>query len=213
MTIHTLKNAVRVLGRPRRIARAHTGTHSYAIVEIDHNDVRGTVQFPVNDLNDVLGLSVPLDEAGALQSIGENREVINAYISEHFSVKSGTGRWPVKLGDFRVLERAKFTYAIFEYAVDPAFPEVPLTFSLEYDGIVEARPGHEGMAIVRQHVGVGKLRSKAEQRWTVLPGATSFAATVQPDSMATHLSGATRYIVDTGREYIRRARKRLRRAA
>ena len=208
--MHTLKHLFGALGRPRRSAHAHTGTHSYAIVEIDHAAVTGTVQFPVNDLNDVLGLSVPLAAAGAAQAIAENREAIDAYIDEHFSVSSGSSPWPVKLGACRVLERSKFTYAIFEYAVDPPMSEVPLTFSLNYDGIVAAKPSHEGMAIVRQHVGVGRLRSKSEQRWAVLPGKTSFTATVQPDSVATHVSGSAKCLVDTGREYLRRARKRLR---
>jgi hypothetical protein len=210
MMIQTFKSVVSTWGRPRRRAHAHTGTHSYAIVEIDGSVVGGTVQFPIDVLNDVLSLSLPLDEVGATAAIEQNRDAIYAYIDEHFSLRSGAQVWPVALQGWRVLERSRFSYAIFSYHIAPPLGELPGSFTLVYDGVVDSRPDHEGMAIVRQHAGIGKFRSKTEQRWPVQTGATSFQATVRPDSMRTNLSGAVQHVSEFGREYFRRARKRMR---
>ncbi len=196
--------------RPRRIAHAHTGTHSYAIVEIDGGRVTGTVQFPIDLLNQTLDLAIPLDEQSAVPAIDATREMIDTYIRDHFSLSDATKTWPIDFTGRRVLERKRFSYAIFSYEV-PGLAPVPQQFTVAYDGIVAADESHEGMAIVRQHAGLGRLRSKQEQRWAVVAGSTVFAASTRPDSMTTNLSGAWQAVTDTAREYMRRARKRLRR--
>ncbi len=196
--------------RPRRIAHAHSGTHSYAIVEIDGGTVTGTVQFPIDTLNRVLSLAVPLEEHEALAAIDANREIIDAYIRDHFSIHEATGTWPIEFTGRRVLERKRFSYAIFSYRV-PSLGSVPQQFTLKYDGIVASEATHEGAAIVRQHAGFGRLRSKREQRWPVVAGSTSFDAVARRDSLATNAAGAWQAVADTAREYLRRARKRLRR--
>ena len=196
--------------RPRRTAHAHTGTHSYAIVEIDGGRATGTVQFPIDILNEALSLEIPLDETNAIAAIDAAREPIDAYIRDHFSINDASSPWPIEFTGRRVLERKQFSYAIFSYEV-PGLEPVPEQFTVTYDGIVATDETHEGMVIVRQHAGFGALRSKQEQRWPVVAGSTVFTASTRPNSPATNVSGAWRAVTDAGREYLRRARKRIRR--
>ncbi len=198
------------LVRPHRIAHAHSGTHSYAIVEVDGAQVTGTVQFPIDLLNLAVGLSLPIDEAGALAAIDANRAQIDAYIADHFSVGDGNRLWDINLTGRRVLQRKQFSYAIFSYEVS-GLATAPERIVIEYDGIVAADQDHEGAAIVRQHTGFGKLRTRHEERWPVVAASTSFTAAIRPNTFLTNLKGAWGNVVDTGREYVRRARKRLRR--
>ncbi len=207
---NSLLTAVNSAIRPTRVAYAHSGTHSYAIVEVEQGRATGTIQFPIAALNDALGLSIPLDETQGVAAIEAHRDLLDAYIADHFALRDRSGNWPVRITGHRVLERKLFSYAIFDYQVTDQ-PVVPERFAMDFNGIVDVDAGHEGIAIVREHAGLGPLRSKREQRWPVTNGTTSFDIEVRPPSFATDASGAWQAIVENTREFVRRARKRLRR--
>ncbi len=197
--------------RPRRVAHGHSGTHSYATVEVEGASVTGTVQFPISDLNVALGTELPMDESGAKQSILAARDRLEAYIGDHFSITDAGRSWPVVFTGYRVLERSAFSYAIFEYRVPDLPTGVPRDFRVTFDGIIEATPDHEALVIVRTSAGFGPVRTKHEQRFLTTGGTTSHAVTIPADSWRHDASGATQHVVAQVKEYLRRARKRLRR--
>ncbi len=209
--LNKLLTAVDSAIRPTRVAHAHSGTHSYAIVEVEQGRAKGTIQFPIAALNDALGLSIPLDETQGVAAIEAHREVLDAYIADHFALRDPSGNWSVLITGHRVLERKAFSYAIFDYEVTDR-PFIPERFTMDVNGIVDFDASHEGIAIVREHAGLGPICSKWEQRFPVTSGTTSFDVEVRPPSFATNVSGAWQAVVENTREFLRRARKRLRRS-
>ncbi len=197
--------------RPRRVAHGHSGTHSYAIVEIEGPTATGSVQFPISDLNGALGLDLPHDEEGAMQGILSAWDEFEAYIQAHFSVTDTGRRWPVEFTGCRVLERSAFSYAIFEFRVPDTTPAVPREFRVAFDGILDTDPDHEALVIVRTSAGLGPIRTKREQRFATTRGKTNHEITIPADSWRKDVTGAGQRVVADSKEYLRRARKRLRR--
>ena len=64
-------------------ASAHSGVQSYVYLEIYETEIAGRVEFPVRDINDVLGLDLPQDEDAATALIEDNLALLQAYAAEH----------------------------------------------------------------------------------------------------------------------------------
>ena len=85
-------------------AGAHSGTQSYVYLDIYDSSIEGRIEYPVADLNEVLGLSIPSDVDGALEGAEANLATIHAYSAEHFSLTAPAGihsflRWHHPLED------------------------------------------------------------------------------------------------------------------
>ncbi len=194
--------------RPRTIAHAHSGTHSYVYVLIDEGTITGNVQFPIADLNEILGLSIPQDETGALEALRSHRDALEGYAAAHLTVGDS---WKIEFTGFRVLGRKAGSYAIVEYRVQYVLGPEEREITVSYDGILHARHHHEAIVIVKTSAGLGPLRTETEQRFTCTPDATVHTVTLPPDSIQNDASGAVAFVEAEIKEYWRRARKRLRR--
>lgn len=207
--IGIVTNVTEALLRPRRVAHGHTGEHSYAVIEIDGSDVSGTVQFPVDHLNEVLGMSLALDEQRATSSVETDRDKIEAYVHDHFSVGDESRSWPVVLTGFRVMERSRFTYLIFEYRVEPRLNPVPTRFTVEFDGIVHAKSDAEAMVIVRRPAGFGPLNTSNQQEFLASSDGTTHDVVIPEASWQKDVTGAVSRVAGTVDEVVRRGLKRL----
>ncbi len=195
---------------PQRRAHGHSGTHSYVYVSVDDDRVKGNVQFPIGDLNEVTGLTIPQDEAGAMAAIAADVTTIQAYATDHLTLSADGRSWPLDFTGHRVLERKAGSYAILEYAARPG-GSVPRRFTVAYDGILENDHHHEALVIIKTAAGVGKLRTETEQRIPVTAGSTNVEVTIPEESTANDVKGAAEFVAATSKELLRRARKRLRR--
>ncbi len=195
---------------PRRIAHAHSGTHSYAYVVVEGAEISGNIQFPIGDLNEVLSLSIPSEEAGALAALREHRETIELYAAEHLAIGTGASIWSMAFTGLRVLERKAGSYAILEYRLSGAGDPVPRRFTIRYDGIIHAKPHHEAIVIVKTSAGFGPLHTVTEQRLPFSAATTAHDVTIPEASLVRNLSGAFEWVGSEARELTRRARKRLR---
>jgi hypothetical protein len=196
--------------RPARTAHAHSGVNSYGIAEIDGTSVTGTVQFTVADLNDVMGLDLPSDEAGAARALATHRDVIQSYIDAHFTLSGPDRTWPAVFDGHRILEREAFTYLIFPYRIAPPPPSAPEHLTVTFSAIVAERPDHEALVIVRTSAGIGPLRTRHEQQFVSTGGVITHHVTVAEQSLVNDAIGAVTWVRDQAKEYVRRARKRLR---
>ncbi len=202
-------NVTGALLRPRRRAHGHTGEHSYAVIEIEGSDVSGTVQFPVDHLNEVLGTSLPLDEQGATSSVETDRAKIEVYVHDHFSVGDESRRWPVVITGFRVMERRRFTYLIFEYRVEPRLDRLPTRFTVTFDGIVHAKSDAEAMVIVRRPAGYGPLHTSNQQEFLASSDGTTHDVVIPEASWHKDVTGAVSRVVGSVDEVVRRGLKRF----
>jgi hypothetical protein len=143
-------------------AKAHSGVESYVYLELFETKIAGRVEFPINDLNEVLGLAIPQDEAGALAAIESNLELIHAYAEEHFSIGDGTTIWPIAFDSFEVLDVSAGSYAVFHFEVVQTFDPVPRSFTVFYDGIIEAKPARAGLLLIATDIYSGTFRNEAD---------------------------------------------------
>lgn len=193
---------------PRLRAHAHSGSDGYVYVLVG-DGVSGHVHYPIADLNQILGLSIPSDEAGALSAVRADRAVLEDYTREHLVIGTGAEDWTLTFAGIRVLERKAGSYAIVEYEVKEALDPVPRRFTVWYDGIVHALPNRSGLVLVKTSSGFGRLVTEHEQAFSCAPGSTVFDVVLEPESPRRDLGGSFRFVTAQAKEYMRRARKRL----
>lgn len=193
--------------RPRRTASAHSGTHSYVMLTVDRRRVSGSVQFPVHDLEHALGIELGADDDDLLVAVAARLRDIRAYATEHFSIQSEEGPWPIEYTGVRVLDRRAGSYAILDYNVHRAPQSRSVT--IDYDGLVNERAHHEALVIVRTYPGMGRMRTEHEQEFTFNAAHTS-QHVVFPRSGASARTGAAKFLLAEAKGMARRAAKRLR---
>lgn len=196
---------------PRWIAHAHSGTDSYVYVVVAGDGITGNVQFPIADLNEVLELAIPQDEAGAMQETRTHLATIEAYAREHLAIGTGEADWTLAFTSQRILERKAGSYTILEYRVADRLSPVPRTFTIWYDGILHARVERHGLVIVKTSAGFGSLRTVSEERIPYRAGSTFQEVAVADSSLGADLAGAAGYILAEVKDLARRAQKRFRR--
>lgn len=197
------------LARPTRSAHAHSGTHSYVYVEVDGAQITGNIQFPISDVNEVLGLSIPQQEPEALAMIRGHRSDLEIYAAKHLTIGTAGSPWSLAFTGYRVLERKAGSYAILEYRVGDALDPIPRRFTVTYDGVIHANPHHEALVLVKTSAGFGPLRTKTEQRFVHTAEATTHEVTLPDDSPMRDVAGAFDCLAAEGKELVRRVRKRL----
>lgn len=214
--VNMLKTALKVVAAellaPRRLARAHSGTESYVYVVIGDHSITGNVQFPISDLNGVMGLSMPQDEQGALAGMAANRQAIEAYATEHLTIGTDGAEWAIEFNGHRMLQHKAGSYAILDYRTTQRLDPVPRSFAVSYDGIIHAREHHEALVIVNTSAGYGPLTTTTEQRLPYTAEQTTRQITIPEQSAWKDLAGAVGAATGSAKDLLRRARKPLRRS-
>lgn len=181
-------------------ASAHSGEESYVYLDLYDSTVEGRVEFPIADLNEVLGLDLPLEEEGALAVADANRQLIYTYAAAHLSISSEFDTWPIVYGDFSVLEiGAAGSYLVTEFEVDREFSPVPRQFTVTYDGILHAKEERNGLLIIGTDWGSGTFNNEASELLRFTPGATTRDVDLGDTSFWKGVSG----VIGLGVEHIR----------
>ena len=153
-------------------AFGHTGNGSYVYLDIYDNSIEGRVEYPVNDLNEVLGTDFPKNPAGALAAAEENRELLHEYSAEHLAMSDqGGAEWPIVFGELETLGAAG-GYLIVNFTVDKEFTEVPRSFTVAYDGIIHAKPERDALLIIGTDWGSGTFNNEASELLRFTPEQT-----------------------------------------
>lgn len=143
-------------------ASAHSGEEAYVYMEVFDDSMEGRVEYPVSDLADVLDLEIPDDPEGAEAAIEANLDTILDYTGMHFALSQDGAEWDVEFrADFELLTPAAGTYGVFRFDVDEEFDEMPRTFIVEFDGIVEAKPERSALFLVATDWRSGTFNNEA----------------------------------------------------
>lgn len=181
-------------------ASAHSGDESYLYLDIYDSSVDGRVEFPIDDLNDVLGLDLPLDEDGAIAAAEDNRRLIHSYAADHVALEDADGAWPIRFGDFSVLEiGASGSYLIVDFEVTRDFVSVPRQFTATYDGIVHAKPERSALLIIGTDWGSGTFNNEADFLLRYTADQTTQTVDLGDTSFWKGFAG----VIDLGVEHIR----------
>ncbi len=145
-------------------ASAHSGNQSYVYLDIYDSTVEGRIEYPVSDLNEILGLDIPTDLDGALAAAEANLDALHAYSAEHFSLADANGdEWPVVFGEVDVLEIVDGAYVLISFEVDREFDPVPRTFTASYDGIIHEKTDRDALLIIGTDWGTGTFNNEASE--------------------------------------------------
>ncbi len=143
-------------------AHAHTGKQSYVYLEIFDTAIAGRVEYPIADLNRVLGLDIPLGGTEGRAAIEESAGVIQAYTREHLSIgpADGSTPWPYDFEDVDFLDLGGRSYAVFDFEITRRFDPPPREFTVSYDAIIEAGE-RDGFLLIATDWGSGTFNNEA----------------------------------------------------
>ena len=146
-------------------AHAHTGTQSYVYLQIFDDAIFGRVEYPIGDLNRLLGYDIAEDDVDqALVDIEAERPSLEAYTAEHFSlypVDGQRGDWTFTYGEMSTIEASNGGYAILDFEINERFDPTPRTFQMDYDGIIEADSERDAFLIIETDFGSGTFNNEA----------------------------------------------------
>lgn len=193
---------------PRRVALAHSGTQSYVYLMVKGGGFIGNVQFPVHDINHILDLSIPEDEAGAGPAVAANRAALEAYAREHLAVGDGSRSWKLDFGIDRALLSVGGVYAVLEFRVAERFETFPTQVEVSYDGIIHAYPERNARIFVKTQRGWGPFRRAPEEGRTFTVDNSTQTFRVEEDTVGRDVLGTLTVL---GRRTVKRARGLVRR--
>ena len=182
-------------------AHAHTGNQSYVYLEIFDTAIAGRVEYPIRDLNRILGLDIPIDEPETLEALEANADVIQAYTAEHLAIgpENGLTTWPYEFEDIELLDLGGGSYAVFDFEIQERFDTPPRTFMVSYDAIIEADSDRDGFLLIATDWGSGTFNNEANEFLRFSQGDTSHLVELDDTSWWKGMGG----VVELGAEHIR----------
>ncbi len=181
-------------------ASAHSGTQSYVYLEMYETGIEGRVEFPVVDLNEVLGLAVPQEEEAAAPVVAEQLDLLQAYAADHLSLGAGGDEWPVVFDGFSFLELdGPGSYVVLDFTVDREFASTPRTFTASYDGLIHAKTDRDALLIIGIDWGSGTFNNESSELVRFTPGNSTRLVELGDRSFWRGLSG----VIGLGVDHIR----------
>lgn len=157
--------ATALVGAPT--AQAHSGFQSYVYLEVFDDAIFGRVEYPVAELNRVLGWDINEDDLDqTLEDAQARRDDIIAYTQEHltlYPVDGQPGDWTFEYTEIRTLGAAGIDYAILDFEIEERFDPSPRTFNVEYDGIIEADSDRDAFLLIATDFGSGTFNNEANE--------------------------------------------------
>jgi len=162
---------------PMGNAQAHSGTQSYVYLQIFDDAIFGRVEYPIVDLNRVVGLDVDEDDNdAALDDLEAQRARLVDYTSDHLTLypeDGNPGDWTFEFTEITTLEESSGNYGIIEFEIEQRFDPTPRTFSVEYDGIIEGDADRDAFLLIETDFGTGTFNNEAGTLLRFTSGTTS----------------------------------------
>ncbi len=172
-------------------AGAHSGIQSYVYMSFSDSDVDGRVEYPQDDLGEVLGIEFPSDPAGAEEVAIANAEAIRAYTAEHLSIGDLDGEWELAFTEDPTILPAAGGYVLVPFTVERSFDGAPRSFEVDYDGIIHANPERDALFLVENDWGTARFNNEGDHLLGFSVGMTAQAIELE-DVGALESIGAAR---------------------
>jgi hydrogenase/urease accessory protein HupE len=180
-------------------AEAHNGVESYVYLDIFDDTIAGNIQYPVTDLNELLGLSIPQDRQGAFDAMTANLDTLHAYTNQHFAIGSGAQAWGIEYTGYRVLEISAGTYAILEFEVADQLSPVPRQFTVDYSAIITEKDDRTALLLIANDWATGTFRNEGDSLLRYTADNTSQVVDLEDASWLKGMSA----VIGLGMEHIR----------
>ena len=182
-------------------ASAHSGNQSYVYLEIFDTAIAGRVEYPIKDLNTVLGLDIPIGTSETEAAVSEHEAEIHAYTREHmsFGPADGSTTWPYDFGETTILDLGGNSYAVFDFEIAERFDPPPRTFTVTYDAILESDSDRSALLIIATDWGSGTFNNESSELLRFSPGDTTHVVDLDDTSWWKGMGG----VIELGAEHIR----------
>lgn len=188
------------------LAYAHSGTQSYVFARVEGGHITGSVQFPIADLNEILGVEIPQTDADP--DLARDSERIQRYAADHISIRDASGAWTLDFIGFRALENQRGSYVILDYVVlEPPVP-LPRDVTVTYDGIIEAMPAREALVMFETDSPWERYRTALDRSLVYRAGSSSHRVSLSGPDWRTGVAAAVRYEWRRARRYAARLARR-----
>ena len=182
------------------VAAAHRGGESYVYLDIFDSAIEGELHYPVEELNEVLGVEIPNDPDGVIAWAEANSHLIRDYNADHFSMSGVDGSdWPILYGAFDGLDGRDGAYLVVAFEVDREFVETPRQFVVTYDAIVHARPERAALLAIATDFGSGTFNNEADMLLRFSPSNATQTVDLGDTSFWSGVTG----VIGLGTEHIR----------
>ncbi len=191
------------LAVPTGTTEAHSGTQSYVYLEIYDDAIFGRVEYPITDLNRVVGFDVDEDDIdAALTDLEAQRERLVEYTSEHLTLyptDGAPGDWTFEFTEVSTLEESSGNYGILSFEIEQRFDPTPRVFNIDYDGIIEGDGDRDAFLLIATDFGSGTFNNEAGTFLRFTSGTTSQVVDLDDSSFWKGVRGT----IGLGVEHIR----------
>jgi len=127
-------------------AGAHRIEESYIYVDVYDTSVEGRLEFNAKELNTVLGLGLPEDDAeAAAPMIVAARDQIQAYAAPRFGIGAEGREWDYEFTDIDTFDTENGVFTDFSFDVVDRFDQPPTALDIRYEVFMDEVPGHAAL--------------------------------------------------------------------
>lgn len=167
------------------VAWAHSGEESHIFLQVYDTTIEGRVEFPINDFNEVLGMSIPNDVDAAAAALDDVIDDVHAYTLHHLSMGADGVDWPLAFDGYEILDTENGLYFLFPFVVDVDFAgQAPRQFTVRYDAILEAKPERSALLVIEHDWRSGTFGNGENPLLRFTPEQTTQLVTLDDESTA-----------------------------
>jgi hypothetical protein len=144
--------AFTIMGLFAGTAGAHSGTESYAYLDVSDTELGGRLDLPVPDLEQALGLDLEADTIDeTMVNVAANRDVIDPYLQDNFAIGTEGAAWPVTYLEAEPLDEGDDIelYILFPFEVDVPLAEVPRVFDVTFEPFLDIIDDRRPQVLIR----------------------------------------------------------------
>lgn|GEM_PF-3531740 len=143
-------------------AAAHSGIQSYIYVSIFDDGLEGRVEYPIDDLAEVLDIDLP-DAQATIDGLSEaNRTAIVDYTREHLEMRDDDGLWELDFEGTVDYLAAGTGYVLVPFDVVEEFDDIPRRWTVTYDGVIEAKPERDALFLIEDDWRTATFRNEGQ---------------------------------------------------
>jgi hypothetical protein len=152
---------------------AHALKQSYVFLRIFDDAVEGRVEINIEDLNRILGSSLPTDHSVTRADVEPHAEQLRAYLHDRVTLRPDGVQIPsLPLTDFEVIDPGLAQYVAYDFKFSD-LPTAPTYVDVNYAVLFDTYPDHRAFLVVENNWKTGTLDNEMIISLGFAPGRTA----------------------------------------
>lgn len=163
------------------LAHAHAPNQSYVFLDVYDDSIDGRVEIMMKDVNDILGLSLPVDGTATVDDVRDAVPIVQRYVRENVAMGVNGGELSMPFTDFGITELPLGQYLSLHFSFkDLATP--PERIDMRYDAIMIERPSHRAFMVIEDNWKTGTFNDEGNIALSFVPGSGVLTADLSDNS-------------------------------